>query len=169
MVFKTLKEAYGRAKELNERAANSGRLYKVHELLDALMPLILIVLFVVLYLEFFVNLNHFQHELVLIAQRVILVYFILEIFFEFLVYEDNRKFFRHKWFDILLVLPFLSVMKGLRGLKFLKLGKSAKAGKAAKGGKAVKGAKIAKHGKKAQHVTKFFKKSWEKFLKSLKD
>ena len=165
----SLKNSYRKAKELNNSVADSSRLYRVHSFLDSLMPFVLIVLFVVLYLEFFVSLNHFQHEMVIAVEHGILAYFLLEIFVEFLFYEDNREFFRHKWFDILLVLPFLSIMKGLRGLKILKLGKPAKAGKAAKGGKVVKGAKIAKRGKKVQHVTKFFKKSWEKILKFLKE
>lgn len=122
--------------------------------------MVLVFLFVVLYLEFFASLSHSQHQLVLLAERGILLYFILEIFVDFLIYEDNRKFFKNKWFDILLVLPFLSIMRGFRGLKVLKLGKSSKAGKVIK---------IAKHGKKAQHTTKFFKKSWEKAGKFWKE
>lgn len=168
MIFESLKNSYRKAKELNDSVADSSRLYRVQSFLDSMMPFVLVVLFAVLYLEFFGSLSHAQHEIVIVVERGILSYFVLEIFVDFLVYESNREFFRHKWFDILLVLPLLSVMKGLRGLKILKLGKPAKAGKAARGGKAVKGAKIAKQGKKAQHVTKFFKKTWEKILKFLK-
>lgn len=164
-----LKKSYRQAKELNKRVADSERLYRAHTLLDRLMPAVLVLLFAVLYLEFFASLTHAQHKIVLLAERGILLYFVLEIFVDFLIYEDNRKFFRNKWFDILLVLPFLSIMRGLRGLKILKLGKSAKAGKVAKGGKAVKGVKMARHGKKMQHVTKFLKKSREKLLELLKE
>lgn len=168
-MYMVLKKSYRQAKELNKRVADSERLYRVHTLLDYLMPAVLVLLFVVLYLEFFVNLTHPQHQVVLVVERGILLYFVLEIFVDFLIYEDNRKFFKNKWFDILLVLPFLSVMRGLRGLKILKLGKPIKAGKVAKSGKAVKGVKVAKQGKKAQHTTKFFKKSWEKVRKFFKE
>ena len=158
-----LSESYRKAKEVNNRAADSEMLYRVHSFLDYLMPIVLMFLFYVLYLDFFVDLNHSQHQFLLTAERAILIYFIFEIFVDFLIYENNREFLKNKWFDILLVLPFLSILRGFRGLKVLKLGKSAKTSKIAKG------MKFAKHGKKAQHSTKFIKKSSEKLREFLND
>jgi hypothetical protein len=165
MVLRTLRKIYERGEEINRSVSESDRLYRVHSALNRLMPLVLVVLLVVLALEFFVNLPHSQHVTLLQIEKLILAYFIVEILVDFTLYESNKKFLKHKWFDILLVIPFFSLMKGLRGLRVLKLGKPFKPAKAAKAGRA---AKMAKHGKKAQHTTKFFKKTWEKLGEKLK-
>lgn len=172
---------YSRGKHLNDRLAESDRLYRVHSFLDSLMLPVLVALLAVLYLEFFAHLSHRQHVWLLRVEKVILGYFVLEILVDFTLYKKNREFFRHKWVDILLVLPFFAVLKSLRGLKLLKFLKPAKPAKAAKAGKAVKtgkaahagktthGFKLASQGKKAQHFTKFVKKSWEKTVGKMLD
>lgn len=79
----------------------------------ALLPVIGLIL-AILYLEFFVELSHFHEGVLLVMEDAVLVYFVIEIVIDLIIYEDHRKFLRDRWIDILLVLPFLRMVRVLR-------------------------------------------------------
>lgn len=171
---------YRRLKQLDDRISRSPAAQRLHHLLEQLLPLVVVTLIVVLYLEFFVHLSPPHHDLLIRAEQVILAYFILELAVKLGLHTDNKQFVRNNWLDILLVIPFfaavsgitrlLRALKGLKAFKGVKAVKSAKAAKGVKATKATKGVKLlhgkkiarfSKHGKKAQHGAKAVKKSKE--------
>lgn len=162
-----------RARKVEQHLKEESRLYALKHAIDALLPVILVALPVVLYLEFFADLTHAQHEWVLLVERVILFYFVLELAVDLALYENNRTFLKHKWFDILLVIPFLTVFREvtrlLRFLKLLKPVKPVKAVKTAKGAKVAKTAKGVK-GARALKARKHLKrvKIGQKITKTVK-
>lgn len=98
---------------MDDYLSESEKFYSLKKFLDRLLPLVIIVLMGVLYLEFFVHLTHHQHKLVLMIERGILGYFLLELLVDLGVYRNNRKFLRHRRMDIMLVLPFFTVFRGV--------------------------------------------------------
>jgi hypothetical protein len=91
----------------------SKYLLKFRAILHYLLIPILILLVVVLYFEFFAHLSHSAHKKLKIAERIILVYFIGEVTTDFVLFDDKREFFSEKWFDILLIIPFLQTFKAV--------------------------------------------------------
>lgn len=139
------------AKDVEDHLKEDSRLYPVKHAVDALLPLVVVALITVLYFEFFVHLSDASHMLVIRVEQAILLYFALELLLDLWLYTSNRAFLRHKWLDILLLIPFLTVFRGtLRVLRVLKLVKPAKPLKAAKGAKATKAAKAVKASRLAQ-------------------
>jgi len=68
----------------------------------------------------------------------LLAYFVFELLLDLSIYRNSRQFFKDRWLDILLVLPFLTVIRGTtRLLRLLK------------GLKSLKGLKILKEGNKS--------------------
>lgn len=133
------------AKDVEEHLREESRLYPVKHALDALLPFVVVLLLAVVGLELFVPLTEGQHALVVWTQWGVLAYFALEIGVDLWLYTSNRAFLRHKWIDILLLLPFLTLFRGtLAALKALKLVKPAKAAKGAKAAKAAKATKSVK-------------------------
>ncbi|MDY6778603.1 MAG: hypothetical protein SVU32_08100 [Candidatus Nanohaloarchaea archaeon] len=157
-----------KAKKIDDHISDSETAYVVKEVLDTLLPFVLIVLVAALYLEFFGHLSHHQHQQLLLVEKGILGFFILELLVDLGIYRDNQEFLRDRWVDILLVFPFFvtirevgRLLRGLKSLKSMKLGKGLKLGKSTKLGKLVrlgKGKKI-KHVQGAQHGTKAAKKA----------
>lgn len=184
-----LRTLYHWLKRMDDQVSESELAHRIQHVLERLLPLAILTLIIVLYLEFFGHLTHAQHEQVLLAEKLLLTYFILELVVEMGIYESNRRFVKHRWLDILLVLPFFTVLKSvggaLRALKLLKPAKAAKTtkaatvGKTAKAGKTAHAAKgstqaaretalgtrsIVKNAKGAQHGMKAAKKSKEILL-----
>lgn len=151
-------------------------LYQLKKRIEQFLPVVLLTLVAVLYFEFFAHLPPRQHRTLLMIEWLILGYFVLEVAVDFALIESNRKFLRKKWLDIVLIIPFLSLLRQVSGVlkffKVLKPAKPAKSAKSAKAGKAVKSAKLAKakkplkRTKKAQHLGKAMKKGKE-FLEEL--
>jgi len=88
---------------------------------------ILVLLTAVLYLEFFAHVGHGLHEKLKFAEKLILFYFVMEVGTDFMLFEDKREFLSEKWFDILLIIPFLQTFRAvgragrlLRGVKAFK-------------------------------------------------
>lgn len=166
-LFRTL---YERAQQLDDRLGTSPVLHRVKHVVDAFLPVAVVILAVVLYLEFFGNLGHQAHAQVLFVEKLLLAYFVLELLVDLAVYEDNRAFLRHKWLDILLIIPFLTVINGVgqalkavKGLKGVKPAKTAKPLKPAKAAQSAKTAKTTKTWKVAQNVPQA-----KKFVKRIK-
>lgn len=149
------------AKDVEEHLKERSRLYPVKHALDALLPFVVVLLLAGVGLELFVPLTEHQHALVVQTQWGILAYFAVEIGVDLWLYTSHRAFLRHKWLDILLLLPFLTLFRGtlaaLKALKLVKPAKAAKAAKTTKTVKATKGVKAAKTSKIAA-VKKAFKR-----------
>ncbi len=148
-----------------EHLRDESRLYRVRRHLDRLLPAVIAALVVVLAAEFLLTLSPWQHAAVIWLQRLILLYFVAEIGIDLWLYTHYRTFLRHKWLDIVLIIPFLTlfreVVRGLQALKILKPAKAAKpatAAKPAKGAKAVKTSKLLK-AKKHLKRTKYAQKA----------
>ncbi len=187
-----------RLRDLDERLSRSATLHRLHRLLEQVLPLVVVALVIVLYLEFFVHLDPVHHDILIRTEQAILAYFILELAVKRGIHTDNREYLQDNWLDILLVVPFFAAVSGitrllrsLKGIKALKGAKAAKGAKGAKGLKAAKGAKatkgakllhgkrlakVSKHGKKAKKGAKVIKKgkeileeTAEGLLKALRD
>ena len=83
-------------------------LLKLERLLHAALPPVVALLFGYLYVVFFTDVSH---PIVGYVEKGILAYFVAEIGVAALLYEDKRRFLREKWFNILLVLPFLAAVR----------------------------------------------------------
>lgn len=148
-----------KAKEIDDHISNSSWAYQLKEALDTALPVVLVVLMVTLYYEFFTTLNPVQHQIIIFTQRLILLYFLAELVVDLGIYRSNRRFLRERWLDIVLILPFFTAIRSygaaMKGLKGTKSAKSLKSSKLLKG---IKPAKTAKSVKTAQHSTKTAKK-----------
>lgn len=147
---------HDRAQELQEQVNSSSLTYRIKEVLDTLLPLVLAVLMVSLYYEFFTALNPVQHQIVIFTQRIILLYFLLELTVDLSLYQDNTAFLKDRWLDILLIVPFFTAirsygaaMKGFKGAKSVKSLKTAATLEGLTPAKLAKGSKTAKHSTKA--------------------
>ncbi len=160
-----LNNVYRRWKAFDDAMSDSQGLKYVKEWVDALMPFALAALGFALYAEFFMELTREQYLYVIRTEQALLGYFVFEVVVDLLIYRDNKQFFKDNWVDIVLIIPFLSVVRGgakflrvfkffkpLKGVKPLKTGKTAKVVKVGKGWKGVKVVqklgKIAKKGRK---------------------
>ena len=139
-----------------ENFNRNSPLYRVKKVLDRLLPLMLLMVSIYLYLDIFASTQNLFYNYKIHLQYMILFYFLADLIVLFTMYEENKKFFRNHWFDIILTIPFLTAFKGLRGLKIIKIGKSSKL---IKPGKALKSVKI------SQKVGKLFKKTRKLFRK----
>jgi hypothetical protein len=152
-----------RAKKIDRRLSDSERLYRVKQLLDTILPPVILILLLVVYLELIVGYQAQDHAWLLWTERSLLAYFVLEILVDFLLYTDNRKFLRHKWLDIVLVIPLLNSLKAagkvLKAVKVMKPAKGVKGAKAAKGVKAGKLPKAVKGGRKTAKAVKKMKET----------
>ncbi|MFB6076879.1 MAG: hypothetical protein ABEK12_01995 [Candidatus Nanohaloarchaea archaeon] len=160
-----------RAKKVDDRLSESDHVYRVKEVLDILMPPVLVLLLAALYLEFMVPLTHAQEVQVLHVEQGILLYFLVELAVDLAIYEDNRQYLRDRWVDILLVLPFVTVIRGVGGVlrivkgvksakvfKPFKVAKTVKAGKASKVSKVAEEARLFRGARGTQHASKAVKK-----------
>lgn len=130
--------------------------YYLKKKLDAVLPLMVILILVYLYLDLLASSQNILYNYKAYLQYTILGYFVLDLMVLFTMYEENKKFFRNHWFDILLTVPFLTAFKGLKGLKIVKIGKTSKL---LKPSKALKGIKIGqKTGKLAKKSKKLLNK-----------
>ena len=131
--------------------------YPVKRGLDKLLPVMLVAILLYLYLDLLASTGHPLYPYKILLQYSILVYFVVDLAVLFMMYEENKLFFRNHWFDILLTIPFLTAFKGLRGLKIIKMSKVAKL---LKPSKVLKGVKIGqKMGKLVKKGKKFVKKA----------
>lgn len=125
---------------------------------------VLVLLLVVLYLEFFAHLGHGLHQKLTLAENVILLYFVLEVMTDFILFEDTREFFSKKWFDILLVIPFLQTFRAMgragKALRGIRLFRSLQVAQMSNVGRTLKTLRL---GKSAQKVLKTVPKV-QKFL-----
>ncbi len=140
--------------EKTKKKLESSRFYGAKKLLDRTLPLALIGIAVSLYLEF-LSAPEMLYRYKTPMEYLILFYFASELTIDLMLYEENRDFFRERWLDIVLTMPFLAAFKGLRGLKLLKsfkLWKGFKLGKFFKIGKL--GQKFGKLMKKAKKIKK---------------
>lgn len=146
-----------RAEAVDESLRELPHLYRVKHGLDRLLPVALVLIAVVLYLEFLAAETHGLYPYKDALQISILLYFITELAVDFVIYEQRTMFVKDRWLDILLTLPFFTAFKSvngaLRALHLVKPAKAAKAGKAAKTAKAGKAAKAATAGKAAKTGT----------------
>ena len=135
-----------------------SRYYPVKKHLDRLLPVMLVAVVLYLYLDLMASSQSFLYSYKDFIQYLILAYFVADIAVLFTMYEENRKFFRNHWFDILLTVPFLTAFKGLRGLKIIRMGK---------GSKLLKPAKVLKNIKVGQKIGKFLKKGHKLIKKAI--
>ena len=134
-----------------------SRAYRVKKLLDRGLPVVILLLGLFLFIEFFASSSFVLYEYKAFIQYSLLAYFLVELVVFFTLYESNKEFFRNHWIDILLTVPFFTALKGLSGIKVIN---SMKIGKALKPGKAMKGVKIfQKSGKFFKKVRKFLRKT----------
>jgi len=124
--------------------------YRVKKTLDKLLPLMLLIVVFYLYLDLLASTQNILYGYKIHLQYIILAYFVADLSVLFSMYEENRRFFKNHWFDILLTILFLTAFKGLKGLKIIKM---------TKGTKVLKGVKI---GQKTGKVVKKTKKLIDK-------
>ncbi|MFB6070044.1 MAG: hypothetical protein ABEJ76_03395 [Halanaeroarchaeum sp.] len=85
-------------------------LFGLRATLHSLLPVALVAILGVLYVEYVAHLEGLHHEVVLL-QRGVMVYFVLHVAVEFVLYDDSRAFVRENWLDVLLVVPFLTAFR----------------------------------------------------------
>ncbi len=130
--------------------------YSLKKSLDRLLPLMLVIVVFYLYLDLVASSQNILYSYKHYLQYTILAYFVVDLALLFTMYEENKKFFRNHWFDILLTVPFLTAFKGLKGMKIIKMGKG---GKLLKPSKTLKGVKVGqKTGKLIKKGRKLFRK-----------
>lgn len=163
-----------RAAAVDRELRHSPRLHRTKSVLDRLLPAALLLILVVLYLLFIAPADHPLYPYRNVLQLTVLGYFVAELAVDFVIYEERRQFFRDRWLDIVLTLPFFtafrSVNAAVRGLMGIKAAKAAKAGKAAKSGKAgkvVKAGKLQKGTKISQKLGKLLVKGKKLVKKTL--
>lgn len=126
--------------------------YRLKKKLDRLLPLVLVTIVIYLYLDLVASSQNIFYTYKTYLQYTILAYFVADLALLFTMYEENRKFFRNHWVDILLTIPFLTAFKGLKGIKVIKIGKGGKLLKPGKGLKSIKvgqkAGKLVKKGRK---------------------
>lgn len=133
-----------------------SELYRVKKGLDKLLPVMLVAVVLYLYLDLVASSGHLMYGLKKPLQYSILAYFVADLAVLFMMYEENKLFFRNHWFDILLTVPFFTAFKGLKGMKIIKMSKG---GKFLKPSKALKGVKVGqKTGKLVKKGKKILKK-----------
>ncbi|MFB6132301.1 MAG: hypothetical protein ABEJ44_02700 [Halanaeroarchaeum sp.] len=85
-------------------------LFGIRAAVHALLPVALIAIVGVLYLEYLAHVEGLHHEVVLV-ERAVLGYFVVHVAIEFALYDDKRDFLRDNWLDVLLIVPFLTVFR----------------------------------------------------------
>ncbi len=85
-----------------------SKLYWLHCKLHAILPIILILLFVLLSAKLIYEISNIY---ISIIEFSIIVYFISEIIVDGLLYKNKRIFLKHYWINILLILPFLAAFR----------------------------------------------------------
>ena len=130
----------------------SDYLLKAKSIIDRFLPVFLILTVLYLYIEFFGSSEGVIYGYKTLIQYSILFYFSIDVVILFILYEDNKRFFRNHWLDIMMTIPFLTAFKGLKGLKLLKPLKTAKIGKGLKFVKISQ--KLGKIGKKSKKLKK---------------
>lgn len=117
----------------------SPRIRRIKHVLDRLLIVALAVVPGVLYLEFLADSTHVLYPYKGTFQLLLIAYFLAELGVDFLIYRRSQRFFRERWTDILLTLPFFTayrslsaVLRALSGLKTLVAGQTEKSGKGAK-------------------------------------
>lgn len=150
--------------DIDDRLSESDTLYRLKQVLDRLLPLVLLLLIAALYYEFFVPLPPAQHHRLVTVEQLIVGYFVLELLVDLGLYRSNRKFLQDRWVDIILVLPLAAsvraaarVGRAVAGLKSVKLAKVAKVVKAGK----LKHIARGKYTRGVRHTAKAVKKSVE--------
>jgi|GEM_PF-620025 len=133
----------------------ASKAYRLKKYIDKLLPLTVLLLSVYLYIELFAATSSVIYAWKRPLKFFLLFYFVGELVLLFSMYEDDKKFFRNHWLDILLTVPFFTTLKGLSGIKLVK---STKIGKLLKPGKFMKNTKL------VQKSAKLLKKSF-KFIK----
>ncbi|WP_049928526.1 hypothetical protein [Halopiger goleimassiliensis] len=116
-----------------------SRVYAVKTHLDKLLPVALLLIPVLLYLEFLTASDHPLYPYKPYLNAGLLAYFVVELAASFALYEDRKAFVSDRWLDVLLTLPFFTFFKGvnhlvhsLTGLKTFKLLKTGKIAKTLK-------------------------------------
>lgn len=129
--------------------------YTVKKAIDKLLPPIILLLASYLYLDLFASSQNMFYGYKSYLQYILLGYFVVDLLVLFMMYEENKKFFRTHWVDILLTVPFLTAFKGLKGLKVVKMSKGTKLVKPTKTLRGVKiGQKTGKLVKKSRKQVK---------------
>lgn len=79
-------------------------LLRIRALLHLFLPLVLVFLLVVVVVEFFLF-SLLTDLWFLVLQYIVVGYFSVVLFLDFVLYRDKRVFLRDKWIDILLLFP----------------------------------------------------------------
>lgn len=86
----------------------NNMLYWLHCKLHAILPVVLIILFVLLTIKIAYNMSNIYLSIV---EFGIIFYFITEIIIDGILYENKRIFIKHYWINILLLVPFLAAFR----------------------------------------------------------
>lgn len=143
-----------------DRELRGSSIYELKRYLDGVLPVVLLLIPVVLYLEFFATEMTPLYAYKSSLNTAILSYFVTELVASFLLYEERKNFFRERWVDILLTLPFFTVFKGVSGV--LRLAVGLKPAKILKASKIPKTLKLTKLGQKVGKLYTKGKKTLEK-------
>lgn len=151
-----------RLKEVDDRLSDSERLGRIKNVLDAMLPAVLLLLLGAIYMETFVPLTRAMEVWVVRAEQAVVLYFVAELVVDLAIYEDNRAFLQDRWLDILLVTPFVAVANGAARFLNAAAVKSAKLTKLLKGthiGHLLRKRRALKEAKIVQHAGKGAKKA----------
>jgi len=96
----------------NVRNRHSNLLGTLSHVLNRAMPLMVLGLIVIIFLEFSIELTPGQERILLVLDNIIIGLFALDILVGVVLDKSKKAFIRHRWFDILLLLPLLGWMKG---------------------------------------------------------
>ncbi|MFB6132815.1 MAG: hypothetical protein ABEJ44_05355, partial [Halanaeroarchaeum sp.] len=112
-----------------------GWLFVLRGVVHGLLPLVLLTILAVLYLEYIAHVHGIHRELVILKQGI-LGYFVVHVGIEFLLYDSYEAFLRDNWLDVLLIVPMLSVFRlfgelgeAFRGARILGMGGGIRGGR----------------------------------------
>jgi hypothetical protein len=86
-------------------------LLRVRAVLHVCLPLVVLVLASVIFLDAWSTPNPAVARYLVYAGYLVFGYFVVELGVDFVLYKDKRAFFRDRWFDIALLVPVIVVVQ----------------------------------------------------------
>src|SRR3989344_2841188 len=92
-------------------------LHKIEEIVDKLIPFLLVLLLAIIILEFgFHDISEKYHIIIQVLDWFIVFIFVVDLIFKYLKSKSFPKFLRASWIDILAVFPFFLVFRAVEGI-----------------------------------------------------
>jgi len=77
------------------------------------------IIFIIWVIVFFLSFK-FKNNIIHNILYIISFYYIIELIYLFIIYNNKKDFFKNYWFDIILLLPIFKVFKLFKHIKIIK-------------------------------------------------